>query len=517
MKRIPALLLASAVLIGALSGCSPAPAADTPAPSESTPPAPTPAPTPQVLTLPCTDTGGLHPLTAGSTMDLALCGLVFEGLYTMDAHFSPQPCLCSGSSVSEDGLVWTFSLRPGVTFSDGSPLTAEDAARSLQAARESALYASRLSGVTAISTAEGAVRITLSAPNGFLPALLDLPIFKESDGGAIGTGPYVWSDGPSLTARAGWWQGAALPVPAISLYPVANNEELVRAFDTGSITLLSVDYSDSDRPGFSGNFETTDLPTGTLLYLGFQCLEGHCADGALRAALSRCLDRETICSLLFARHAAAAAVPIHPAASFYPDSADRALSYDPQAADQALAGLGYVKDENGLLERDGHALVLTMVVNGGNALHTQLAAWYQNALKERGVTLTVRSLPWEEYTAALAAGAFDLYLAETRLTSDFDPTVLLSGALNYGGYDSQALGSLPAQYRAAGEDGRGAAAEALYAQFAREPSFAAICFKSQSMLTQWGQVSGMTPTQQNLFYRFSDWTLFPAPGDSPAE
>lgn len=516
MKRIPALILAAAVLAGALAGCSDADMS-TPAPTETAAAGPTQAPAPQVFTLPCTSTAAPHPLSAGSSMDLALCGLMFEGLYALDTHFSPQPCLCSGSSVSEDGLIWTFSLRPGITFSDGSPLTAEDAAYSLRAARESALYSSRLSGISAVSAGDGAVQVTLSAPNGLLPALLDVPIFKEAEDAAVGTGPYVWSAGPTLTARAGWWRGAALPVQTIALYPVDNSEELVRAFDTGSITLLSVDYSDADRPGFSGNFESCDLNASTMFYLGFQCRKGPCADGSFRSALSRCLDRETICSLLFARHAQAAAVPVHPAAAFYPDGAARMLSYSPDSAGQLLSELGYSQNGDGLLERNGQPLTLTLVVNEGNALHTQLAAWYQNVLKELGVALSVRALTWTEYTAALAAGDFDLYLAQTRLTADFDPASLLSGALNYGGYSSQALADLLAAYRAAGEDSRAAAAEALYAQFVQAPSIAPVCFKNLSILTQWGQVAGMTPTQQNLFYGFSDWTLFPDSGTLPGE
>ena len=40
-----------------------------------------------------------------------------------------------------------------------------------------------------------------------------------------------------------------------------------------------------------------------------------------------------------------------------------------------------------------------------------------------------------------------------------------------------------------------------------EVPFTVLCFKNRSALTQWGQVSGMTPTQQNLFYRFADWEV----------
>ena len=54
---------------------------------------------------------------------------------------------------------------------------------------------------------------------------------------------------------------------------------------------------------------------------------------------------------------------------------------------------------------------------------------------------------------------------------------------------------------------RAQAAGALYEYLAQEPPFAVICFKNWSLLTQWRLLTGLTPTQQNVFYRFADWTV----------
>ena len=48
---------------------------------------------------------------------------------------------------------------------------------------------------------------------------------------------------------------------------------------------------------------------------------------------------------------------------------------------------------------------------------------------------------------------------------------------------------------------------AAYEYLAQEPPFAVICFKNWSLLTQWRLLTGLTPTQQNVFYRFADWTV----------
>lgn len=52
-----------------------------------------------------------------------------RGSSAVDASFQAQPLLCSGYTVSEDGLTWTFTLREGITFSDGTPLTGTVAAQ----------------------------------------------------------------------------------------------------------------------------------------------------------------------------------------------------------------------------------------------------------------------------------------------------------------------------------------------------------------------------------------------------
>ena len=101
----------------------------------------------------------------------------------------------------------------------------------------------------------------------------------------------------------------------------------------------------------------------------------------------------------------------------------------------------------------------------------------------------------------------DSYLGAVTLSADFDPTPLLSGALNYGKYWNADTNALTDAYRAAAGPARETAAAALWARLAQEAPFAVLCFQNQSVLTQWGMVSGLTPTQQNPFYGFAHWSV----------
>ncbi len=58
--------------------------------------------------------------------------LIYDTLYAMDENFTPQPQMAEGHEVSDDGLTWTFTLRDGLKFHDGSDVTGEDVVASLE-------------------------------------------------------------------------------------------------------------------------------------------------------------------------------------------------------------------------------------------------------------------------------------------------------------------------------------------------------------------------------------------------
>lgn len=234
----------------------------------------------------------------------------------MDESFEAVPVLCQSYSVSEDKLTWIFTLRPGITFSDGAPLTGQAVAEALELARsEQGRYHTRLADVTSITAEENTVTITLSRPNGSLPCLLDIPIAHGSGDRPSGTGPYVLSssdEGLMLTLRPGWWQQKDLPFESIPLYSISKSDELIYAFDAGNISLLDVDLMATNAMGYGGNYQTWDYATTDLLYLGFNTASGPCRSAQVRLALSRAIDRQAIAQTTYASHAAATTLPVHP-------------------------------------------------------------------------------------------------------------------------------------------------------------------------------------------------------------
>lgn len=484
-KRALNFILA-AVLLLCLSACGD-PAGTVSSSPQGDAPSPTPdaAPEQTTLTLPYYPNQSMHPIRSDDRVNRTLTPLLYEGLFRLDTSFSPIPVLCRYYSISADGLSWTFTLRDNVTFSDGTPLTAAIAAHSLSLAR-SGPYAGRFSCISAIGADEdGRLVITLHRPNYGLPALLDIPIVLGDGPNPPGTGPYVLS-GTQLRARTDWWQRRSLPCATIHLLPLSGPEQLKDAFDSQTLSVLNTDPTSTSATGFTGVYDTVEYDTTSLVYLGFNTRRRPLQSAEVRAALSAALDRSTLVSAAWSGHARAATLPIHPASPLHDPTLSLSLSGDLRKLEQ----LGL------------EGTTLSLVVCSDNAAKLTAARFIARQLDKAGITVQVRALSWSEYMSALTGGQFDLYLGESSLTADFDLTALLSpdGRLNYGGWSSSTGSSLLSAFLSAPEDERPLAAADLCAFFRTQAPIAPLCFKRGCVLTQWGVLSGLSPTRDNVFY-----------------
>ena len=502
MKRLSALLLGAVLLLslaacggeGAVSsGAASSQAGDKSAAEEAT-----------SFTLPVFLDFSLHPTLGANRANLTLSPLLYEGLFQVDERFQAVPVLCESWSSSEDMLVWTFTLRSGITFSNGEVLTAQAVVDALELARrEDSRYASRLADVSSISASEEnthSLTITLTRPNGSLPLLLDIPIALGEGDRPFGTGPYTLAgsgDGLALVRRDDWWQGTALPLEEIPFYEVSRSDELIYAFDAGSISLLEVDLMATNALGYGGNYQTWDYATTDLIYLGFNARSGSCRDPQVRRAISQAVDRTPLVQITYASHAVASPLPVHPDSPLYDQGVADRLSYDPEVLAGHLSELGL----------EGAAL--TLLVNSENDAKSSAADLIAYQLESAGLSVQVERLPFEDFTAALAAGSFDLYLGETVLTADFDLSPLLSstGSLNYGGWTASAADSLLSVLHAAPEEERSRAAADLFAYLEQQTPIVPLLFKNGSVLTQWGRVSGLEPIRNNVFCHMENWTV----------
>ncbi len=448
---------------------------------------------PERFALPYMPGRSLDPVDCADGMQQVVASLLYEGLFRLDGTFEPQPCLCISYTHDETASRYTFNLRPGVQFSDGSPLTGRDVKAALDRARTSERYRSRLSGISSISASGDSVTITLNGPNAALPALLDVPIVKSGgQEGAVpaGTGPYFYTEeetGAYLIANQSWWRGESQPLERIALVEAADGSALLYRFSSHEVQLITADLTGVTTVSTTGSVGCIDAETTVLQYVGCNTARAPLDSPALRRALSAGIDRDNVVGAYLSGHGKATAFPVSPVSPLYPVALEESYSVDNFAS--ALARSGYVSQEP-----------LTLLVNEENGFKKAIAQYLAESWTVGGLAVEVRVLPWEEYTAALAAGDFDLYYGETRLSADWDLGSLLEpgGGVNYGHWSNPDSSRLLAELAGAGD--RTAAMRALCAHLKDQAPILPVCFKSSSVLTQAGVVEGLAPTAAEPFY-----------------
>lgn len=449
------------------------------------------------FTLPYFAKKSLDPVSCESGTQQAVSSLLYEGLFVLDETFIPQSVLCESYTYDADSLTYTFTLKEGILFSDETPVSAWDVLTTYQRAAQSERYGARFAAIASMKASGKNLTVTLSADNASFPALLDIPIIKagtESQRVPIGSGPYVLSsdeNGEYLSPNEFWWQGKTLPISRIRLSPNSDSETLVYQFNSREIQFLTTDLTGSDPLIVSGNVSFRDYPTSTMLYVGYNTRSPLFSDAAVRRAVSLGFDRDTVVSAYLSNHAEPASYPFSPVSSFYPNGEENYSHVSFTSSMDALE-LGETKP------------TATLLVNAGNTVNEKIAAYIVSVLEDY-IEVSVLSLPWEEYLTRLQSGSFDLYLAQVRMTADWNASPLLSssGGLNYGHYASEAMD----QHLAGMLAGNAASAAQFYNTFSQEAPIAPLCFKQETVIVPTANVSGISPTSSTPFYGFENWVI----------
>ena len=498
-RRLVSVLCAAALLLLSLTGCAQTAEKETGTEEISTPVgtdlfAPReeePLPLPERFALPYEAEHTLDPITCPDGMQQVVGSLLYEGLFRLNGSLEPELCLCESCGPDASFRFWTFNLRPGVTFSDGSPLSAYAVKAVLDRARESVRYGSRLRNVAEISAAGETLYITLTAPNAGLPALLDIPICKETEGVPLGTGPYYFSKedgGAWLLANPAWWQGGGQPTDRIFLEE--SQDAMLYRFTSGDVHLIVSNLIGGDPAAITGDIAYTDATSLRFHFLSCNAARPLMSDASLRRALNRGVNRKGLVQDLLSGHALAAQFPVSPASPLYPKGLEEA--YSSSALPAAAAEMGYNPDRP-----------LILLVNSENAFKVSVARSIAETYTADGIPTEVRVLPWEEYQAAIAAGDWDLCYGEAVLTADWNLSNLLGaeGALNPGGWSDWRCTQL--LYTFSYTKDRAAAMGELCTYLRENVPLIPLCFGNTSVLTRAGVVENLSPTAAEPFYNLT--------------
>ena len=264
----------------------------------------------------------LDPHNLSTVRALSFFRNVYEGLVDRDAELELQPQLAeSWSWQSPTKLVLT--MRPGATFADGSPVTAEDAAWSIERALNSPSVGPLLRAVASIEARGSDVVVTLTQPDPLLVESLSgvlvlsrdwalemgLPETLSADqampelASSMGSGPYrivsVEADHTLILERNENWQGEAPEFERVRYQWIANEFTRLTALLAGQIDIATpVPLTALERLEGEEDFATHAAAGTTGLFLAFNHDDSLVSDPNVRRAIDAAIDRQAIVETL---------------------------------------------------------------------------------------------------------------------------------------------------------------------------------------------------------------------------
>ena len=295
--------------------------------------------------------------TAGAAIPQALMANVYEGLVEIDQDGQVQPLLAKSWDISEDRTEYTFTLQPGVTFSNGAAFTAEDVKFSLERVQSAAWLSSLKTKMDVVDTvtvlSDTEVRVQLSRPSNAWLFDLGTPVgamFDESGvadlaATAIGTGPFTvaaWNRGESieLAAREDYW-GTAPKVQSATLRYFADAVATTNALRTGDVDVVYNMQAPELLPTFADDdaFQVLEGTSNGEIMLSMNNARAPFNDVRVRQAVLHAIDRQAVVDTAWSGYGTLIGAPVPPTDPYYEDL-NGTYPYDPEKARALLAEAG---------------------------------------------------------------------------------------------------------------------------------------------------------------------------------
>jgi len=513
MKKITALLLVLATLLGMLSGCGreidnsgyiPTGDAILLEGQEPEDIMPEEEDT-QELTLAYYPDRKLNPLFGSDYTNRVLMSLMYQGLFAVDSKKNPTPILAGGLEVSANSKTWNVYLDSNAKFSDGTRVRPQDVVATYEKAMENDYYKGRFYHLSKVELTEDGTGVSfqMDTPYENLPLLLDIPIVKESEVESelpLGTGPYVLAEGLTgavLQRVPDWWCGST-KIPAtdlsIDLVPVTTPAEVRDAFQFGgenSVSVVCTNPMSDSFAEYSCDYELWEIESGYFLYLGCNILYSpFFEDGTLRTFLTYAIDRVTLAQDVYGGMVYPITLPCSPTEVYYSNSLASNYSYDSLKFISKMAGYRVPME-------DGAPKQMRILVNSDDSARTRIARSIAETLTDLGLPTTTLECNGFTYREAVRAQNFDIYLGMTRLSPTMDLTEYFRpwGELGWGGLAHETLYSMC--NNALENSGN---YYNLYKKLAEDGRIVPVMFGYYAVYAQRGLMPDLNPSRDNVFY-----------------
>lgn len=364
-----------------------------------------------------------------------ICGLIFSKFVKYDDRLRLIPDLIEeiptveNGGISPDRLTYTYRLRKDARWHDGTPLSSADVAFTWGVIMDPGVNVESREGWDAISSVETpdpwtvVFRLSRAYPDFvseifFDESVLPRHLLEKESGEAfnrseyhrapVGSGPFrfkEWRSGSYLLLeRNESYYGGAPYLDEIAFKFIPDENALLVQLKTGEIDV----YDNADvsfLPQLTAIDGTVVHRTSTLMYehIDLNTENEILADRRVRRALDLATDRGAIAAVAYDGLVEPALLDEHPSSRYFSPAAARRVKYDPLQARRLLRDAGWTdRDGDGILEKDGRSLTLTISTTAGRLNRERTQAVLREQYREIGVDLRVKN-----YHPTVFAGSFE--------------------------------------------------------------------------------------------------------------
>jgi peptide/nickel transport system substrate-binding protein len=371
--------------------------------------------------------------------------------------FATIPGLAESWESSDDGLTYTYTLREGLLWSDGEPLTADDVAWTINTSveQEWTNHIATTQNLTAEAVDERTIRISSAVPDPKLPTMdvyiVPRHIWEEQapDGetvvgyealDGVGSGPFVLEEYREeqfvrMVANDNYWAGRPT-VDEVRFQVFTNADAMVAALQQGELdsahnippaSVESLDAAENIEvvAGYQGSFDELAINGGAAEGQPHPAL----LDIEVRRAVNHAIDREALIEdVLAGQGEPATTISVSADPKWIPDiPGDELFNYDPARANQTLDDAGYLDtDGDGVREMPdgGDPLVFRHAVNSDSIFAQPIADLYVGWMEEIGIDIELSAYDEGQLFELIVAGDYDTFV--WGWTPFVDPDPMLS-------------------------------------------------------------------------------------------
>ena len=300
------------------------------------------------------DAQSLDPPNFSLTADFTRLDLLYDQLITLAPDGTPEPGLATAWKQDSD-TEWTFDIRQGVKFSDGTDLTAEVVKTNLERASKAKQGSGYLGVIESVEATGNQVKVRLSKPFSGLLNNLSVPVAgivsakaiaegeKDLSSRPVGTGPYVlktWNPDELmvLERNENYW-GEKPPVKTLEIVPIPEASTRYAALQSGDVHVIE-NPPPSELASIRDSKDLTEVieVKAQPVFLGFELKQ--VPDVKVRRAIAMAIDKEAIVSTVLEGVGEAATKGLIPPALISPSDEPITIPHDVEGAKRLMAEAG---------------------------------------------------------------------------------------------------------------------------------------------------------------------------------